>query len=167
MGLRPITSGKIVLGGVDVTFLKPAARNIGFVPQDLALFPTMTVFNNISFSLKIRNWTDEEIKRRVSEISEWLGISHLMDRFPNKGLSGGEKQRVALGRALAFNPGILCLDEPLSALDDETRHEMYEVFQRIRQSSPVTVLHITHNLSETENLADDVFILKSGVIAKK
>jgi molybdate/tungstate transport system ATP-binding protein len=165
-GLRKIDSGQILLSGREVTDLSPADRGIGFVPQDLALFPTMTIFDHLAFSLVVRKWEQKKIAERVGELADWLSIEHLLKRKP-KGLSGGEQQRVALGRALAFNPKILCLDEPLSALDDETREEMYQVFKTVRERNPVTVMHITHNLSETKNLADHVFFFDQGTVTEK
>ena len=123
-GLRRVNSGRIVLAENDVTSLQPGDRGIGFVPQDGALFPTMTVRKNISFAMDLRKWPQDRIVERVNELAQWLGITHLLDRRPLK-LSGGETQRVAVGRALAVSPSTLCLDEPLSALDDQSRQEMY------------------------------------------
>ncbi|HID24676.1 MAG TPA: ABC transporter ATP-binding protein [Planctomycetaceae bacterium] len=162
-GLRPILSGRIVLMGRDVTRLKPAERCIGFVPQDGALFPTMTVRQHLAFALVIRKWKRRQIERRVDELAELLGIQHLLHRMP-AGLSGGERQRVALGRALAARPGVLCLDEPLSALDDQTREEMYALLKSVREATGVTTLHITHSRSEAERLGDRLFWLHDGVI---
>ncbi len=112
-GLRKAQAGTIQLGGRDVTHLKPAERGIGYVPQDRALFPTMTVRHHLDFPLVIRHWKTEDIQCRTHELADLLGIEYLLDRKP-QGLSGGESQRVALGRALAFKPNILLLDEPLA-----------------------------------------------------
>ena len=101
------------------------------------------------------------IQQSVAELSRLLGIEHLLDRRP-PGLSGGEAQRVALGRALAARPGVLCLDEPLSALDDETRQEMYELLKQVQKSTSVTILHVTHNRDEAARLADRIFHLRNG-----
>ncbi len=164
-GLRRARSGRILLGGEDVTRERPAARGIGYVPQDGALFPTMSVRRHLGFALQIRGWSEAEISRRVAEIARELGIAHLLDRRP-RGLSGGERQRVALGRALSFGPRLLCLDEPLTALDDETREEMYEVLGAVRDSGRITALHVTHNREEARRLGTRVFRLEAGRIAE-
>jgi len=129
-GLRKVATGRILLHGADVTQLHPADRGVGYVPQDLALFPTLTVREHLAFALQIRRIAAQTISSRVAEFAELLSIMHLLDRVP-RGLSGGEAQRVALGRALSFHPQVLLLDEPLSALDEETRHEMYDLLKRV------------------------------------
>jgi ABC-type sugar transport system ATPase subunit len=160
-GLRKVTSGSIWLDGQEVTHLDPAARGIGYVPQDRALFQTMTVAENLAFGLVVRERPALEIGRRVAELADLLGISNLLDRRP-QGLSGGESQRVALGRALAIRPGILCLDEPLSALDEDTREEMYQLLKSVRARTGVTTLHVTHHLGEARSLADRIYYLRNG-----
>ena len=165
-GLKPITAGRILLNDRDVTRLKPAERGIGFVPQDIALFRTMTVFDHLAFALVIRKWDRRAVRRRVDELADLLGIAKLLERKPH-GLSGGESQRVALGRALAAEPGVLCLDEPLSALDDATRHEMYQLLEQVRERTGVTTLHITHNLGETRRLANRLFVLENGILRER
>ena len=114
-GLRRVERGRIRIGGDDVTDWSPAARGIGYVPQDLALFPTLTVGDHLRFAPRVRGWASADIQRRTVELAQLLGIAHLIDRRID-GLSGGEAQRTALGRALAFHPRILLLDEPLAAL---------------------------------------------------
>ena len=143
-GLKSVVGGSIQLMGRDVTALKPAERGIGFVPQEGALFPTMSVGRQLGFALTVRRWKPAAIQKRVAELAEMLGISLLLDRRP-AGLSGGERQRVALGRALAARPAVLCLDEPLSALDDATRDAMCSLLSRVSKQTGVTTLHITHN----------------------
>ena len=160
-GLRPVTRGTICLMGLDVTRLGPGARGIGYVPQDRALFQTMTVREHLAFALIIRKWTRADIEARVTELARLLGLSGLLERKP-AGLSGGESQRVALGRGLSFRPRILCLDEPLSALDDETREEMYALLQTVRERTGVTTLHVTHHLGEARCLADRILRLQEG-----
>lgn len=162
-GLKPVTAGSIRLLGRDVTRLKPAARGVGFVPQDNALFGNMTVREHLAFALEIRRWPKPAIAERVGELADLLGIEKLLHRKP-QGLSGGEAQRVALGRALASRPDVLCLDEPLSALDEETREEMCDLLKSVQKRTGVTALHITHNLSEARRLADKVIILQDGRI---
>jgi ABC-type sugar transport system ATPase subunit len=160
-GLRTVESGSIQLMGNDVTRLAPADRGVGYVPQDLALFRTMTVAEHIAFPLVIRRWERRKVELRVAELAELLGIGRLIDRIPT-GLSGGESQRVALGRALAFHPRVLLLDEPLSALDDETRLEMCQLLRAVQKQTGVTFLHVTHNLSEARRVADQILLLTAG-----
>lgn len=162
-GLRPIESGRIWLGASDVTHLPPAERGIGYVPQDGALFGHMSVREQLAFALEIRRWKRREIEERTQTLAALLNLEHLLDRRP-RWLSGGETQRVALGRALSFHPRVLLLDEPLSALDDATRNQMYEVLVQLRQFGRVTALHITHNSVECEKLADRSFRLMRGAI---
>lgn len=162
-GLRPLRAGSVQLMGHDVTFLKPAERGVGYVPQDRALFPTMTVRQHLAFALVVHRWSQTAIAQRVDELARLLGIAHLLYRFP-AGLSGGEAQRVALGRALAMRPGVLLLDEPLSALDEETREEMYALLRTVREQTQVTVLHITHSREEAQRLADRILTLHNGKV---
>jgi molybdate/tungstate transport system ATP-binding protein len=165
-GLRPISSGRIILGGQDVTDLKPGERGVGYVPQDGALFPHLSVARQLAFSLVLRKTEPAQIAKRVDELSERLGIKHLLDRMPDS-LSGGECQRVALGRALSLYPKYLCLDEPLSALDDETHEEIYGLLQQTVKGSDVTVLHVTHNKREVESLADVVLRMKGKELIRE
>jgi molybdate/tungstate transport system ATP-binding protein len=162
-GLRPIAAGRIRLGNQDVTRWKAAERGIGYVPQDGALFPTMNVRQQLAFALHIRHWDSRRIAERVAELAVLLGLEQLLERKP-PGLSGGEAQRVALGRALSFHPGILLLDEPLSALDEARRDEMYGLLRTIRRQAAVTTLHITHSLTEARALGDRIFVLQDGSI---
>lgn len=164
-GLKRVTSGRIILDGRDVTHAKPAARNIGYVPQDGALFDTMTVRDHLAFALTIRRVDAAEIERRVAELATMLEIEPLLDRRP-RGLSGGERQRVALGRALSFRPTTLCLDEPLSALDDQTRQQMCRLLEHVRRQTRVTTLHVTHNQEEADRLADYRFRCEQGRIVE-
>lgn len=161
LGLRQPRSGSVVLDDRDVTDLAPALRGIGYVPQDGALFTRMTVRRQLGFALSIRKLDAATIRTRVDELAELLGITHLLDRLP-RFLSGGERQRVALGRALSFVPRVLCLDEPLSALDSETRTQMCSLLQQIRRTTGVTTLHVTHNLDEAQRLADPLFRINDG-----
>jgi len=164
-GLKPVQAGRVLLMGRDVTALKAAERGVGYLPQDLALFPTMTVCEHLEFALRVRRRDRQTIADRVAELAALLGIGHLLDRRP-EGLSGGESQRVALGRALSFRPRVLLLDEPLSALDDETRQEMYALLRSVQRQTGVTALHVTHNLSEAKVLADRLFVLRGGTISE-
>jgi molybdate transport system ATP-binding protein/molybdate/tungstate transport system ATP-binding protein len=162
-GLRRVAAGRVLLNGADVTQVHPADRGVGYVPQDLALFPTLNVREHLAFALRVRKESDGIIKTRVVEFADLLGIGHLLDRLP-AGLSGGESQRVALGRALAFHPQVLLLDEPLSALDEETRHEMYDLLQRVQRQTGVTTLHVTHSRAEARALAQRLLVLDAGSV---
>jgi ABC-type sugar transport system ATPase subunit len=165
-GLRPIASGFIRLDGDDVTRWKPADRNIGYVPQDLALFPTMTVRGHLEFALRLRRASKPLLSQRVTELAELLGIGPLLDRRM-RGLSGGEAQRVALGRALSFRPRVLLLDEPLNALDEMTRDRLCELLRTIQESDGLTTLHITHSRGEARLLADRLLVLADGRIQQR
>ncbi|MEI6167977.1 MAG: ATP-binding cassette domain-containing protein [bacterium] len=162
-GLRPLRAGRVRLCGVDVTRARPAERNIGYVPQDGALFSCMTVREHLAFALAIRREPKARIAARVQELAELLNIEPLLHRLP-LGLSGGERQRVALGRALSFRPGILLLDEPLCAVDEDTRDDMVALLRRVQTDSGATVLHITHNPVDAVRLADLVLRLENGTV---
>lgn len=152
-GLRPITSGTVSIAGRDVTGLRPAERNIAYVPQDRALFPGHIVREQLAFALVIRKTPQDHIHQRVESLADMLDIRHLLDRLPN-GLSGGEMQRVSLGRALAIDPDVLCLDEPLSALDEDMRDDICDLIKRVQHETKVTVFHITHSVLEAQRLGD-------------
>jgi ABC-type sugar transport system ATPase subunit len=164
-GLRDVEEGSIWLDRRDVTRLRPADRGIGYVPQDRALFHTMSVRENLSFAPSIHGWSRDETDVRVAELAEHLRITPLLERS-TAGLSGGEAQRVALGRALAARPKILLLDEPLSALDDETWEEMVELLGQVRKWTGVTTLHVTHRLHEADALGDRFFRLADGAVTE-
>ena len=165
-GLRHVAAGRVLLGGDDVTRLKPADRGLGYVPQDLALFPTMTVREHLEFALRIRRWDERAIYERVAELADVLGIEPLLDRGI-RGLSGGEAQRVALGRALSFRPRVLLLDEPLNALDEATRDRLCELLRSIQKATGLTTLHVTHSRSEARLLADQLLILEGGRVREE
>lgn len=162
-GLRRIHHGRIFIEATDVTDWMPGDRQIGYVPQDLALFPTLSVAEHLAFALKLRGQSREMIHHRCEELSDMLGITSLLNRQVDA-LSGGESQRVALGRALSFHPSVLLLDEPLSALDESTRLEMHELLRRIKKTTGVTTLHVTHSSEEAAALADRRFVLDDGKI---
>lgn len=162
-GLRLPATGRVIIGGCDVTTWSPGDRQVGYVPQDLALFPHMTVRKHLEYSLQLRRQAASVIEERVTRLSEQLGIAHLLKRHI-QGLSGGEAQRVALGRALSYEPKVLLLDEPLSALDEQTRHEMHELLKELKKSTGMTTLHITHNSEEAAALADVTLKLENGTV---
>ena len=163
-GLRPPSSGRVLLDGKDVTGLEPRERGIGYVPQDLALFPGLRVREQIGFAPRLRGAPQAEVDSQVNELASQFAISHLLDRLPDL-LSGGEKQRVALARALAARPRLLLLDEPLSALDEGMRAEAVALLQRVQQEHALTVLHVTHSSSEAAALGTLHLRMAEGRIA--
>jgi len=162
-GLRHSERGAVRLGELDVTNCSPADRQLGYVPQDRALFRTMTVADHLAFGPRVRKWRESDVQFRVRELASQLGLTPLLKRFPN-GLSGGESARVALGRALSYRPAVLLLDEPLSGRDDDTRDEVIELLKSIRDQRMITVLHITHSRYEAERLADVRLELRNGIV---
>lgn len=165
-GLRSVETGCIRLDGAEVTRWKPADRNIGYVPQDLALFPTMTVREHLEFALRMRRASRALLRERVAELADVLEIGSLLDRRM-RGLSGGEAQRVALGRALSFRPRVLLLDEPLNALDEATRDRLCELLRTIQRTSGLTTLHVTHSRTEAKLLADRLFVIAQGRLQER
>ena len=151
-------------GGVDG--LVPGARDIGYVPQDRALFPGLAIYRQLAFALEIRRQAADVIARRVEELAHLLGIEKLLDRMPSH-LSGGEAQRVALGRALAAKPQALLLDEPLSNLDVTLHDDMCELLQHVHRETRVTVLHVTHHPAEAAQLGTEVFSMEDGHMLKR
>lgn len=163
-GLRFPSSGAIWIGDREITNLTPGERGIGYVPQDGALFPTMTVRENIGFALRIRGESGPGSRAPVESLAERLGIAGVLDRKPQH-LSGGERQRVALARALAATPTVLVLDEPLSALDEELREDLARLLKEIQRDLKLTTLHVTHHRQEAAQLADHVLRLENGSVA--
>ncbi|RLI11407.1 hypothetical protein DRO33_04125, partial [Candidatus Bathyarchaeota archaeon] len=162
-GLYKPDSGRIYLLDEDITDLPPEERGMGYVPQDYALFTHMNVYENIAYGLKERRVPRREVKKRVEEIADLLGIGHLLHRRPST-LSGGEQQRVALARALAIRPRVLLLDEPLSALDEVTRDETIAELRRIHKETGTTVVHVCHDFDEMLALADRVGVINDGAL---
>ena len=160
-GLRAPGSGTVRIDGREVTDLPPGERGIGYVPQDGALFPTLTVREQIAFGLRMRGVAADEIETRVLEAAEGVGVSALLDRLPT-GLSGGERQRVALARALVVKPSVLLLDEPLASVDEETQDGLIDLLQRTQREHRITVLHVTHSRREAEGLGELHLRLEGG-----
>ena len=158
-GLKKIQSGRIRIDGRDVTKLEPRKRNIGYVPQDYALFPHLSVERNITFGLRAHGYEETNI----TETADLLGIRHLLARSID-GLSGGEKQRVALARALVLKPKILLLDEPVCALDEVTRQQVCAQLSEIQRRLGLTTVHVSHNLEEAFSVADRAAILHKGLL---
>lgn len=160
-GLRAPGSGAVWIDDREVTALPPGERGIGYVPQDGALFPTLTVRQQIGFGLRMRGIPPAEIESRLLEAAGSVGVSALLDRLP-PGLSGGERQRVALARALVVKPSVLLLDEPLASVDEETQDDLMELLRRTRREHGITVLHVTHSRREAEGLGEWQLRLEGG-----
>ncbi|CAK1705714.1 Uncharacterized ABC transporter ATP-binding protein YurJ [Vibrio crassostreae] len=160
-GLENISSGEIVIDGVDVAQVEPKDRDIAMVFQSYALYPNMTVRGNIAFGLKIRKMPQEEIDAEVNRVAEMLQIEQLLDRKPSQ-LSGGQRQRVAMGRALARRPKLYLFDEPLSNLDAKLRVEMRHQIKRLHQKLNTTIVYVTHDQIEAMTLADRIAVMKDG-----
>ena len=165
-GLHHPESGQIFLKGMDITHMPAEKRHLGVVYQDYALFPHLTVFDNIAFGLKLKKKGTREIAGTVSKMAQFLDIQSILKRRPRL-LSGGERQRVALARALVLDPHMLLLDEPLSALDRLTRDRLRGELKRIHRELGVSILHITHDLGEAFFLADRLMVMKNGIIIQE
>ena len=164
-GLQPVGKGQIVVDNDDVTEERPEHRGIGFVYQDYVLFPHLNVAHNIAFGLKMRQMDRDSAEERVVSISRLLGIAHLLHRSPET-LSGGEQQRVSLARALVVAPRLLLLDEPLSALDPETRDGLQRELMRVHEELGTTTLHVTHDFEEAVALADRIAVMNQGQVVQ-
>ncbi|MBW0147360.1 ABC transporter ATP-binding protein [Marinobacter arenosus] len=160
-GLESISGGEIVLDGQDVSGVEPKDRDIAMVFQSYALYPTMSVRENIAFGLKIRGMAKDQIEQEVERVADLLQISHLLDKKPSR-LSGGQQQRVAMGRALARRPRIYLFDEPLSNLDAKLRVEMRTEIKKLHQRLKTTIVYVTHDQIEAMTLADRIAVLKDG-----
>lgn len=162
-GLIPITSGTIIIGERDVTSLPPEKRGIGIVYQDYALFPHLTVQENITYGLHFHHIDKKKAKKGFSRLVDDLNLSHLLQRLPTN-LSGGEKQRAALARALMVEPKVLLLDEPISALDPAFREEVRKGLKRVHQASDCTFFMVTHDFTDALSLADRAAVMLDGRI---
>lgn len=162
-GLIPATDGQVLVDGKDVGKVPVYKRNFGMVFQSYALFPHMTVFNNVAFGLKMKKMSKSDIQKRVDQILKVTGLSKLASRYP-KELSGGQQQRVSLARALVVNPQLLLMDEPLSNLDAKLRIKMRSEIRELQQKLKMTVLFVTHDQRECFAISDKVLIMKDGKI---
>lgn len=161
-GLNRAEEGRVFIAGREVTQLAPRERNIGYVPQDYALFPQLSVAQNVAFGLRLRGAARETIRRRAAATAELLGIAPLLERRRIAGLSGGEKQRVALARALIVEPRVLLLDEPVSALDETTRDRVCAELRELQRRLKITTIHVCHNLEEAFTVADRGGVMRDG-----
>ena len=162
-GLEEISGGELYIGGQLMNDVAPKDRDIAMVFQNYALYPHMTVRDNIAFPLKLRKVPKEEIDQRVNQAAEILGITEYLDRKP-KALSGGQRQRVAIGRAIVREPKVLLMDEPLSNLDAKLRNQMRAEIIKLRQRINTTFIYVTHDQTEAMTLGDRIVIMKDGVI---
>ncbi|HEY8239470.1 MAG TPA: ABC transporter ATP-binding protein [Candidatus Limnocylindrales bacterium] len=160
-GFEQPTSGTITIDGRDVTRVPPNRRNVGMVFQSYALFPNMTVADNVGFGLKVRKRPPDEIRKRVAELLETVNLPDKGGRYPYQ-LSGGQQQRVALARALAFEPQVLLLDEPLSALDAKIRVALRHEIRDIQRRLGITTVYVTHDQEEALSLSDRVVVMSEG-----
>ncbi len=162
-GFESVTGGDILIDGVPVTRTAPYNRNIGMVFQNYALFPHMTVAENLAFPLKVRKWARTDIDARVAEYLDLVELGGFGLRFPAQ-LSGGQRQRVALARALIFEPSLVLMDEPLGALDKKLREQMQFEIKRLHQKLGFTVLYVTHDQTEALTMSDRIAVFNDGVV---
>ena len=162
-GLEEITEGELYIGDKLMNDVVPKDRDIAMVFQNYALYPHMTVFENMAFGLKLRKTPKDEIKKKVIEAAQILGIEHLLDRKP-KALSGGQRQRVALGRAIVRSPKVFLMDEPLSNLDAKLRVQMRTEIGKIHKKLQTTFIYVTHDQTEAMTLGTRIVVMKDGII---
>ena len=162
-GLEEVNKGRILIGGKDVTTMQPKDRDIAMVFQNYALYPHMTVADNMGFALKIAGTPKDEIRKRVEKAAEILDLTEYLDRKP-KALSGGQRQRVALGRAMVRNPAVFLLDEPLSNLDAKLRTSMRTEIIKLHKKLATTFIYVTHDQTEAMTMGDRIVVMKDGVI---
>jgi ABC-type Fe3+/spermidine/putrescine transport system ATPase subunit len=164
-GLETISSGKMLYGDVDISTIPPYKRNIGMVFQSFALYPHMTIFENVAYGLRVRKTPEAEIKRKVTEVMDLVGLQDELARNPSpSALSGGQQQRVAIARALVYDPDILLLDEPLANLDAKLRRYMRAEIRRIQKATNITTIFVTHDQEEAMAIGDRLAVLKKGTV---
>lgn len=164
-GLTMPSAGTIAIGGREVTHLRPQHRNLGVVFQSYALFPHLTVAENIAFPLRMRRKPEAEIRRKVAEVLDLVRLPNIEGRAPRE-LSGGQQQRVALARALVFDPPVLLLDEPLSALDKKLREHMQIEIRELHRNLGVTIVNVTHDQCEALTMSDRVVVMRDGMVVQ-
>lgn len=164
-GLEKLDSGSILVNGKEITTLEPSQRNLSMVFQSYALFPNMTVFENIEYGLKNKIKDKHERKNKIMEVLKMVGLDHITSKYPDE-MSGGQQQRVSLARALALEPNILLLDEPLSALDAKVRESLRKEIREIQQKLKITTIMVTHDQEEALTMGDKIAIINGGEIAQ-
>jgi len=162
-GLESVSGGEIYIGGQRVDHLPPRERDVAMVFQHFALYPHMTVYENLAFGLKVRKTPRDDIRRRVTDVAERLGLSELLTRKPDE-LSGGQRQRTALGRAVVRQPRAFLLDEPLSHLDAALRRQMREELKQLHRRLGATMVYVTHDQAEAMTLGDRIAVMRDGHI---
>ena len=165
-GLETVTSGEIWFGDENVTKLSVTHRDIGMVFQSYALFPHMTVEQNVGYGLRVLKTPQEEIKKQVREVLSMVSMDGYQERYPDE-LSGGQQQRVAVARAMVLRPKVLLFDEPLSNIDSKLRRSMRDDIRRIQQESGLTSIYVTHDQSEALAVSDEIIIMRNGTIEQK
>ncbi len=164
-GLESISSGQIFYGGRDMTSIPPFRRNIGMVFQSFALYPHMNIFENVAYGLRVRKTPEPEVRRKVTEVMELVGLTEELKRNPSPaGLSGGQQQRVAIARALVYDPDLLLLDEPLANLDAKLRRYMRAEIRRIQKATNITTIFVTHDQEEAMAVGDRLAVMRRGVV---
>lgn len=162
-GLEELNNGNVILGDNEITKLSPAKRNLGMVFQSYALFPNMTAYKNIEFGLKSKKYKKKEIKEKIKKILEIVDLIHVADKYPNE-MSGGQQQRISLARAIALEPNILLLDEPLSALDAKVRESLRKEIKNIQKKMRITTIMVTHDQEEALTMADKIIVMNGGEV---
>ena len=162
-GLTLPTEGTVEIGGRDVTDLPPKDRGISMVFQNIALFPHMDVYDNISFGLRLRKYDQEEVDRRVEEAADIVQLEGMMDRMPSE-MSGGQRQRVAIARAIVRDPDVFLMDEPLANLDAELKVHMRTQLQRLHKQLDTTIIYVTHDQAQAMTMSDRIAVINSGVL---
>ncbi len=162
-GLEIVTAGRVFFDKDDITYLSPKDRNISMVFQNYAIWPHMTVDNNIAFPLRVKKYSQKEIKKRVVWAAKLLGIDSLLDRYPVQ-LSGGQRQRVAVARAIVMEPKVLLMDEPLSNLDALLRVRMRTEIKKLQENLKVTTIYVTHDQVEAMTMGDRIAVLEQGIL---
>lgn len=164
-GLEKLDSGSILVNGKEITTLEPSQRNLSMVFQSYALFPNMTVFENIEYGLKKKIKDKHQRKNKIMEVLKMVGLDHIPSKYPDE-MSGGQQQRVSLARALALEPNILLLDEPLSALDAKVRESLRKEIREIQQKLKITTIMVTHDQEEALTMGDKIAIINGGEIVQ-
>lgn len=165
-GLEQVTSGKVYIDGIDVTNVDPTKREVNTIFQNFALFPHMTVYENVSFGLKMKKIAKKEIKKRVDEVLKLVELTGYEDRYPSQ-LSGGQQQRVAIARGIIMNPKVLLLDESLASLDLKLKKMMQIELKKIQKKLGITFIYVTHNQDEALTMSDRIIIIEKGVIEQE